>query len=117
MKRSARLAIAAVALLAGVAIFWISISQSTGDRIYAPDGLASACLRDGDAERFMREPQRFRSYLAHSVARDAGVITHPPGPGGRIAAMLIERLGFLYVPQEEYVHLIETMRSCDEPPR
>ena len=112
MTRTARLAISAIALAAGVAVFWVSISMWTRDRIYARDGLASACLRDGDIDRFMREPQRFRSYLANIVAIDAGVIKHPPGPSGLLARVLIERFGFLYVPQEDHIHLMETMRPC-----
>lgn len=63
----------------------------------------------------MREPRRFRAYLAHIVAIEAGVLKHPPSPAGHIAEMLIDRFGFLYVPQEDYVHMIETMAACGQP--
>lgn len=116
MRGRARLAIGAVALIAGVAVFWLSISIWTRDRIHAADGLDTACLREGDMERFLREPARFRGYLAGVVARHAGVAAHPPTPAGRIGEILIERFGFLFVPEEDHVHLIEAMRICGAAP-
>lgn len=116
MRRRSRLAIGAVALIAGVAVFWVSISMWTRDQIYTAGALDGMCLRERDMERFMRDPSQFRIYIAGAVARHAGIASHPPTLGSIIGRLLIWRFGFLFVPEEDYVHLIETSRICGVPP-
>jgi hypothetical protein len=110
MHRRARLAIGAVALIAGVAIFWLSVSMWTRDRLHDPATLRNACIRERDVTTFDHDSSRGRAWLARvvieaSMQREIGI--------RRIAAyVLVEHFGFLLVPVEEQHRLIAGMRRC-----
>jgi hypothetical protein len=100
-----------VALAAGAAIFWLSISMWTRDRLHAPDALAGSCVHQREIAKLRQNPT---GYLAFIVTREG---RGPPHLRARVAGILVHRFGFLFVTRAEQAQLVDAMRICGTAPR